>query len=74
VATDNFLAVRSLAHNNELFYGRLVLNSDTASADPMTLIKIDTRVTVWPTAPLTVQVAERHADHGVDAGIVGVRG
>ena len=53
--TDNFLAVRSTRANNELFYGRLVLDSDTRLTGPLTLIKIDTRVTVADGSRLTVE-------------------
>ena len=53
--TDNFLAVKSTRANNELFYGRLVLDSDTRLTGPVSLIKIDTRVTVADGSNLTVE-------------------
>ena len=53
--TNNFLAVRSTRANNELFYGRLVLDSDTRLTGPVSLIKIDTRVTVADGSNLTVE-------------------
>jgi translocation and assembly module TamB len=53
--TENFLAVNSTRANNELFYGRLVLDSDTRLTGPMTLIKVDTRVTVVEGSRLTVE-------------------
>ncbi|MBF9223850.1 translocation/assembly module TamB domain-containing protein [Hymenobacter ruricola] len=53
--TNNFLAVRSTRENNELFYGRLVLDSDTRLTGPVSLIKIDTRVTVVQGSNLTVE-------------------
>jgi len=53
--TDNFLAVRNTRENNELFYGRLVLDSDTRLTGPVSLIKIDTRVTVAEGSNLTVE-------------------
>ncbi|WP_310397617.1 translocation/assembly module TamB domain-containing protein [Hymenobacter sp.] len=53
--TDKFLAVRSTRENNELFYGRLVLDSDTRLTGPLELIKIDTRVTVAQGSNLTVE-------------------
>ena len=53
--TDNFLAVRSTRANNELFYGRLVLDSDTRLTGPVELIKVDTRVTVADGSNLTVE-------------------
>ncbi|MBD2723154.1 translocation/assembly module TamB domain-containing protein [Hymenobacter sp. BT189] len=53
--TNNFLAVRSTRENNELFYGRLVLDSETRLTGPVELIKIDTRVTVVEGSNLTVE-------------------
>ena len=53
--TNNFLAVRNTRANNELFYGRLVLDSDTRLTGPLTLIKVDTRVTVVEGSNLTVE-------------------
>jgi hypothetical protein len=53
--TNNFLAVRSTRENNELFYGRLVLDSDTRLTGPLELIKIDTKVTVVEGSNLTVE-------------------
>ncbi|MBF9141543.1 translocation/assembly module TamB domain-containing protein [Hymenobacter properus] len=53
--TNDFLAVRSTRENNELFYGRLVLDSETRLTGPVDLIKIDTRVTVVDGSNLTVE-------------------
>ena len=53
--TNDFLAVRSTRADNELFYGRLVLDSETRLTGPLTLIKIDTRVTVVEGSNLTVE-------------------
>ncbi|MDB5235666.1 MAG: hypothetical protein JWR44_2659 [Hymenobacter sp.] len=53
--TNNFMAVRSTRENNELFYGRLVVDSDTRLTGPVSLIKIDTRVTVVDGSNLTVE-------------------
>ncbi|WP_201986645.1 translocation/assembly module TamB domain-containing protein [Hymenobacter rubidus] len=53
--TKDFLAVRNTRDNNQLFYGRLVLDSDTRLTGPMTLIKVDTRVTVVQGSNLTVE-------------------
>ena len=53
--TDNFLAVKSTRANNELFYGRLVLDSETRLTGPVTLIKVDTHVTVADGSNLTVE-------------------
>ncbi|WP_449272048.1 translocation/assembly module TamB domain-containing protein [Hymenobacter humi] len=53
--TNNFMAVRSTRANNELFYGRLVLDSETRLTGPLTLIKVDTRVTVVEGSNLTVE-------------------
>ncbi|WP_375417270.1 translocation/assembly module TamB domain-containing protein [uncultured Hymenobacter sp.] len=53
--TNNFLAVRSTRKNNPLYYGRLVLDSDTRLTGPLTLIKVDTDVTVARGSDLTVE-------------------
>jgi translocation and assembly module TamB len=53
--TNNFLAVRSTRANNPLYYGRLVLDSDTRLTGPLTLIKVDTDVTVVEGSDLTVE-------------------
>ncbi|MBF9239245.1 translocation/assembly module TamB domain-containing protein [Hymenobacter sp. BT683] len=53
--TKDFMAVRSTRENNELFYGRLVLDSETRLTGPLELIKIDTRVTVVEGSNLTVE-------------------
>ena len=53
--TENFLAVRSTRANNPLYYGRLVLDSDTRLSGPLTLIKVDTDVTVAEGSDLTVE-------------------
>ncbi|MDB5271288.1 MAG: hypothetical protein JWP58_4328, partial [Hymenobacter sp.] len=53
--TKNFLAVRSTRENNQLFYGRLVLDSDTRLTGPVSLIKVNTNVTVVQGSNLTVE-------------------
>ncbi len=53
--TNNFTAVRSTRKNNPLFYGRLVLDSETRLSGPLTLIDVDTRVTVADGSNLTVE-------------------
>ncbi len=53
--TDKFLAVKSTRKNNQLYYGRLVVDSDTRLTGPLTLIKIDTRATVDDGSDLTVE-------------------
>ncbi|WP_210513969.1 translocation/assembly module TamB domain-containing protein [Hymenobacter terricola] len=53
--TNNFLAVRNTRDNNPLFYGRLVLDSDTRLTGPVSLIKINTNVTVVQGSNLTVE-------------------
>jgi len=53
--TDDFMAVRSTRANNELFYGRLLVDSDTRLTGPVELIKIDTHVTVVEGSRLTVE-------------------
>ncbi len=68
--TDNFLAVRSTRANNQLFYGRLVLDSDTRLTGPVSLIKIDTRVTVVDGSNLTVESPSASPSEVDRAGIV----
>jgi translocation and assembly module TamB len=68
--TDDFLAVRSTRANNELFYGRLVLDSETRLTGPMTLIKIDTRVTVVDGSDLTVESPAASPSAQTGEGIV----
>ena len=53
--TNNFMAVRSTRDNNPLFYGRLVLDSDTRLTGPVSLIKVNTNVTVVDGSNLTVE-------------------
>ncbi|MGI4875115.1 MAG: translocation/assembly module TamB domain-containing protein [Janthinobacterium lividum] len=54
--TNKFLAVRSKrTQANSLYYGRLVVDSDTRLTGPLTLIKIDTRATVATGSNLTVE-------------------
>ncbi|WP_426059449.1 translocation/assembly module TamB domain-containing protein [Hymenobacter sp. B1770] len=53
--TNNFMAVRNTRENNELFHGRLILDSETRLTGPLTLIKIDTRVTVVEGSNLIVE-------------------
>jgi hypothetical protein len=56
VKTDKFLAVRSKrTQDNTLYYGRLVVDSDTRLTGPLSLIKIDTRATVAKGSDLTVE-------------------
>jgi translocation and assembly module TamB len=53
--TNNFLAVNSTRKNNTLFYGKLVVDSDTRLTGPLTLIKVNTNVTVVTPSDLTVE-------------------
>ncbi|GAB3875081.1 translocation/assembly module TamB domain-containing protein [Hymenobacter segetis] len=53
--TKDFLAVRSTREDNQLFYGRLVLDSDTRLTGPVSLIKVNTNVTVVDGSNLTVE-------------------
>ncbi|GAB2852421.1 translocation/assembly module TamB domain-containing protein [Hymenobacter ruber] len=53
--TKNFMAVRSTREDNQLFYGRLVLDSDTRLTGPVSLIKVNTNVTVVQGSNLTVE-------------------
>nr|WP_235998495.1 translocation/assembly module TamB domain-containing protein [Hymenobacter sp. BT559] len=56
VTTDKFLAVKSKrTKDNTLYYGRLVVDSDTRLTGPLSLIKIDTRATVAKGSDLTVE-------------------
>jgi translocation and assembly module TamB len=56
VTTDKFLAVKSQrTRDNTLYYGRLVVDSDTRLTGPLSLIKIDTRATVAKGSDLTVE-------------------
>jgi len=56
VTTDKFLAVKSRrTQDNTLYYGRLVVDSDTRLTGPLSLIKIDTRATVAKGSDLTVE-------------------
>ena len=68
--TDNFLAVKNTRANNELFYGRLVLDSDTRLTGPVSLIKINTRVTVADGSNLTVESPNATPTTQERAGIV----
>ena len=66
VTTDKFLAVRSRrTQDNTLYYGRLVVDSETRLTGPLSLIKIDTRATVADGSDLTVE--NPAADPGVVA-------
>ena len=56
VTTDKFLAVRSKrSKDNTLYYGRLVVDSDTRLTGPLTLIKINTTATIAKGSDLTVE-------------------
>jgi hypothetical protein len=56
VTTNDFLAVKSRrTQDNTLYYGRLVVDSDTKLTGPLSLIKIDTRATVVKGSDLTVE-------------------
>ncbi|MDO7885795.1 translocation/assembly module TamB domain-containing protein [Hymenobacter cheonanensis] len=56
VTTNKFLAVKSRrTKDNTLYYGRLVVDSETRLTGPLSLIKIDTRATVVDGSDLTVE-------------------
>jgi translocation and assembly module TamB len=56
VTTNKFLAVKSRrTQDNTLYYGRLVVDSETSLTGPLSLIKIDTRATVVDGSDLTVE-------------------
>ena len=68
--TDDFMVVRSTRKDNTLYYGRLLVDSDTRLTGPLTLINIDTQVTVVDGSNLTVESpAEDPSEIGKD-GIV----
>lgn len=53
--TDDFIAVNSTRKNNELFYGRVIVDSDTRLTGPLELMKINTTVDVKEGSRLTVE-------------------
>ncbi len=53
--TNHFMAVRNTRENNPLYYGRLVLDSDTRLTGPVSLIKVNTNVTVVEGSNLTLE-------------------
>ena len=53
--TNNFVAVNSTRKDNQLFYGKLVLDSDTRITGPLSLIDINTKVTVADGSNLTLE-------------------
>lgn len=53
--TDHFMAVRNTRKDNQMFYGRLFVDSETRLTGPLTLIAINTRVTVAEGSNLTVE-------------------
>ena len=53
--TDDFLVVRNTRKDNPLFYGRVLVDSDTRLTGPLTLISIDTRATVVKGSRLTLE-------------------
>ncbi|TPG65607.1 translocation/assembly module TamB [Hymenobacter nivis] len=53
--TDDFVAVNSTRKDNQLFYGRLVLDSDTRITGPLSLIAVNTKVTIVDGSRLTVE-------------------
>ena len=68
--TNHFLAVKSTRANNELFYGRLVLDSESRLTGPVSLIKVDTHVTVANGSNLTVESPSATPTTQERAGIV----
>ena len=53
--TNNFVAVNNTRKDNQLFYGRLVLDSDTRITGPLSLIAVNTKVTIVDGSRLTVE-------------------
>ena len=68
--TDNFTAVNSTRKNNQLFYGRMVVDSDTRLTGPMSLIKVVTNVTVVPDSDLTIESPSADPSKVDNEGIV----
>ncbi|QNH62469.1 translocation/assembly module TamB domain-containing protein [Hymenobacter sediminicola] len=68
--TDRFLAVNSRATDNELFYGKLVLDSDTRISGNMNLPVVNTRVVVVEGSDLTIVVPNDEAGLVATDGIV----
>ena len=68
--TNNFMAVNSTRKNNPLFYGKLVVDSDTRLTGPLTLIKVNTNVTVVPPSNLTVESPSADPSKVDNEGIV----
>ncbi|WP_216679766.1 translocation/assembly module TamB domain-containing protein [Hymenobacter siberiensis] len=68
--TDNFTAVNSTRKNNQLFYGKLVVDSRTRITGPLELLKIDTNVTVVEGSNLTIESPGTEANKVASEGIV----
>ena len=68
--SSNFVAVKSTRKDNQLFYGKLVLDSDTRITGPLTLIAIDTKVTVANGSNLTVESPSDEPANVARVGIV----
>ena len=53
--TDKFVAVNSTRKDNQLFYGKLILDSDTRLTGPLSLIAVSTKVAIANGSRLTVE-------------------
>ncbi|UOR04586.1 translocation/assembly module TamB [Hymenobacter aerilatus] len=68
--TDKFIAVQSNAKDNELYYGKLVVDSDTRITGDLNLPRVRTTATVIEPSALTVVVPNDEADKVESEGIV----
>ncbi|MFD1467697.1 translocation/assembly module TamB domain-containing protein [Hymenobacter caeli] len=53
--TNDFVAVNNTRKDSQLFYGKLILDSDTRITGPLSLIAVNTKVTVADGSRLTVE-------------------
>ena len=53
--TNGFVAVNNTRKDSQLFYGKLILDSDTRITGPLSLIAVSTKVTVADGSRLTVE-------------------
>lgn len=68
--TDNFIAIQSTARDNELFYGKLIVDSDTRITGNLALPVLNTRAVVVDGSALTVVTPNDEAGLVQTDGIV----
>ncbi|MBW3129145.1 translocation/assembly module TamB domain-containing protein [Hymenobacter profundi] len=68
--TNDFIAVQSTAKDNELYYGKLVVDSDTRITGDLNLPRVRTTATVVDPSALTVVVPNDEAGKVESEGIV----